>query len=74
MGFFSSDKCDCCGAKVNTGMKSKHCGHWICSNCIVQRSTRTSHMLGVDTMLCPVCGKDTGINHDAIVARMQGRG
>lgn len=74
MGWFSKDECDSCGGDVATGVKSKHCGHWICANCIVQRSTRTSHMFGKDTMLCPTCGKDTGLHHDAIVARVQGRG
>ncbi|MDX8395543.1 MAG: hypothetical protein R8K22_03920 [Mariprofundaceae bacterium] len=71
MGFFSSDECESCGATINTGMKSKHCGHWVCSNCIVQRSTRTSHMFGKDTMLCVVCGDDTGVHHDAIIERMR---
>ena len=74
MGFFSSDVCDCCGAKVDTGVKSKVCGHWICANCIVQRSSRTSHFFGQDTMLCPSCGQDTGMQHDAVIARVQGRG
>ncbi len=73
MGFFSSDICDSCGAKVKTGVKSKTCGHWICANCIVQRSARTSHFIGKDTMLCPTCGEDTGMHHDAIIARVQGR-
>ena len=71
MGWFSSDKCDCCGSKVATGVKSKHCGHWICGNCIVQRSTRTNHFFGKDTMLCPKCGEDTGLHYEAIVDRVR---
>jgi len=74
MGLFSSDICDYCSSRVKTGIKSKHCGHWICGNCIAQRSVRTSHIFGKDTMLCPLCGEDTGLHHEAIVARVQGRG
>lgn len=70
MGLFSSNKCDCCGNKVKTGIRSKHCRHWICANCIVQKSARTSHFLGKDTMLCPNCGEDTGIIHAEIIERV----
>ena len=74
MGWFSTNKCDCCGNDVESGVKSKHCDHWICCNCIVMRTSRTSHMFGGDSMLCPVCGTDTGILHDKMVARCQGKG
>ncbi len=74
MGWFSKDVCDCCGNEVESGVKSKHCGHWICCNCIVMRSSETSHFIGANTMLCPVCGQDTGIKHDAIRDRCRGEG
>lgn len=74
MGLFGSDKCDCCGQKVEAGVKSRYCGHWICSNCIIQRGAKKSHTFGKDTMLCPTCGKDTQLGFNEIIKRASGRG
>ncbi len=74
MGWFSSDVCDSCGNEVESGVQSKHCGHWICCNCIVMRSSETSHFFGDNTMLCPKCGEDTGMEHKAIMDRCRGNG
>lgn len=74
MGWFSDDECDVCGNEYESGIKLKGCGHRVCCNCIVQVSSQTSHIFGDPTMLCPKCGDDTGIIHDAIKDRCRGNG
>ena len=69
-----SEKCDYCTNDAGFGVKFKICGHWMCGNCIVKRSIRIPHILGKDTMLCSRCGKDTWLDHDAVLARAQGFG
>jgi len=73
MGWFSKDICGSCGNEVKSGVKGRKCNHWICCNCIIQKSARTTHWLGKDTMLCPTCGKDSGWLHDDIIKRCQGK-
>ena len=72
MGWFSSDICGCCGNEVDVGIKSNNCGHWMCANCIIQRSAVITHFFGSDTLACPACGKDTGFIRAKVIARLRG--
>jgi transcription elongation factor Elf1 len=72
MGWFSADKCGNCSVDVNKGFGCKECGKMICCNCLVNRSTSISHMIGTDTIACPACGRDMQLKYDAVVNRCRG--
>ena len=75
MGLFSKDICDFCGNKVEKGVCPKTCGHWICCNCIVNRSSfkESSFFFSKQKeLLCPVCGKRTGFKYDNLMIECRG--